>query len=173
MSKNLLASLVFGAAFLAAGHAAAQPPAPAPAPVADAIPFDIPYGTPIALENAKKVSDAAMAEAKKRNWKMAIAIVEPSGDLIYFQKMDGTMFASIKVSQGKARSAAIYRRPTKAFFDAMESGHPYVVTLEGMVGSEGGIPLVEGGKIIGAIGVSGGSGPQDGVIAKAGADTVK
>ena len=172
MLKNLLASLVFGASLLG-GHAVAQAPAPAPTPVPEAMSFDIPYGTPISLEHARKVADAAVGEARKRNWKMAVAIVEPSGDLVYFEKLDGTMFASAKVSQGKARSAALYRRPTQAFFDAMETGHPYVVTLEGMVASPGGIPLVENGRLIGAIGVSGGSGPQDAIVAKAGAETVK
>jgi glc operon protein GlcG len=170
MLKNLLTSIVFGAS-LFAGLATAQ--APAPAPIPDAMPFDIPYGTPIALEQAKKVGDAAMAEAKKRNWKMAIAVVDTNGDLVYFQKLDGTQVASVKISQGKARAAATFRRPTKAFFDAVESGHPYVMSLEGVVASEGGIPLVEGGKLIGAIGVSGGTGAQDGVVSKAGADTVK
>jgi uncharacterized protein GlcG (DUF336 family) len=145
----------------------------AQAQVPDAMPVYVPYGAPITLERAKKVADAAEAEARKRNWKMAIAIVEPSGDLVYYVKIDDTQYASAKVAVGKARSAAIYRRPTKAFFDAMESGHPYVATLEGMVGSEGGVLIVENGKLIGAIGVSGGSGAQDGVIAKAGADTVK
>jgi uncharacterized protein GlcG (DUF336 family) len=104
---------------------------------------------------------------------MAIAVVDPNGDLIYFQKMDGTQVASVKISQGKARSSAILRRPTQAFFEAMETGHPYVATLEGVVASPGGIPLVENGKLIGAIGVSGGAGAQDAVVAKAGADTVK
>lgn len=159
------------AALLFVGPAAAQ--APAPAPVPETMPFDIPYGTPISLERAKQVLDAAAAEAKKRNWKMAIAIVEPSGDLVYFQKMDGTQLASIKISQGKARAAATFRRSTKVFFDAMESGHPYVATLEGVVGSEGGMPIVENGRLIGAIGVSGGAGAQDGVVAKAGVDAMK
>jgi glc operon protein GlcG len=159
---------------LSCAFAQAQAPAPAPAPIPDAIPFDIPYGMPITLERAKKVAEAAAAEAKKRNWKMAIAIVSGSGDLVYFEKLDDTQLASVEVSQGKARTAATFRRPSKAFFDAMESGHPYVATLKsGIVASEGGIPLVENGKVIGAIGVSGGTAAQDGVIAKAGADTVK
>jgi uncharacterized protein GlcG (DUF336 family) len=147
--------------------------APAPAPVPDAMPFDIPYGTPISLDRAKQVAEAAMAEAKKRNWKMAIAIVGPAGEMVYFVKMDGTQHASYKIAEGKAHSAAIFRRPTKVFFDAMETGHPYIATLEGVVASDGGLPIVESGKIIGAIGISGGSGAQDGVIAKAGADSVK
>ena len=147
--------------------------APTPAAVADAMPFDVPYGTPISLERAKQVAEAAMAEAKKRNWKDAIAVVGPAGDLVYFVKMDGTQYASSKIAESKAHAAAIFRRPTKVFFDQMETGHPYIATLPGVVASDGGLPLVENGKVIGAIGISGGSGPQDGVIAKAGADSVK
>jgi glc operon protein GlcG len=147
--------------------------APAPAPVPDAMPFDIPYGTPISLERAKQVGDAAAAEAKKRNWKMAIAVVDPSGDLVYFVKLDGTAYSSAKIAEHKARSAAIFRRPTKVFFDAMESGHPYVMTLDGMIGADGGLPITESGKIIGGIGTSGGTGAQDAIVSKAGADSVK
>ncbi len=161
------------AALLLAVPVFAQAPAPTPAPIPDAIPFDIPYGTPISLERAKQVAEAAMAEAKKRNWKDAIAIVRTAGDLVYFVRMDGTQYASAKIAEHKAHAAAIFRRPTKTFFDAMESGHPYIATLDGVIASDGGLPLIEGGKLIGAIGVSGGTGPQDGVIAKAGADTVK
>jgi uncharacterized protein GlcG (DUF336 family) len=151
----------------------AQAPAAAPAPVPEAMPNYIPIGTPITLDQARKVAAAAEAEAKKRNWKMAIAIVEPTGELIYFQKMDDTQYASVKIAQSKARSAATFRRPTKVFFDAMESGHPYVATLDGMSGAEGGLPIVDGGKMIGAIGVSGGAGVQDSVVAKAGVDSVR
>jgi glc operon protein GlcG len=147
--------------------------APAPAPVPEAMPFDIPYGTPISLERAKSVAEAAMAEAKKRNWKDAIAVVGTAGDLVYFAKMDGTQYASGKIAEGKARAAAIFRRPTKTFFDAMESGHPYVATLEGVVASDGGMPIIENGKLIGAIGTSAGTGAQDGGVAKAGVDSVK
>ena len=173
MRKHLLLAIVAMSGLFLGAVAQAQTPPPAPAPIPDAIPFDIPYGMPIALERAKRAAEAAVAEAKKRNWKMAIAIVNPSGDLVYFEKMDDTQLASIDISQAKAKSAAIFRRPSKAFFDVIESGHPYVMTLKGMVGSEGGIPLIESGKVIGAIGVSGGTGAQDGVVAKAGADTVK
>jgi uncharacterized protein GlcG (DUF336 family) len=147
--------------------------AQAPAPVPDAMPFDIPYGTPISLERAKQVGDAAAAEAKKRNWKMAIAVVDPSGGLVYFVKLDGSAYSSAKIAEHKARSAAIFRRPTKVFFDAMESGHPYVMTLDGMIGADGGLPITESGKIIGGIGTSGGTGAQDAIVSKAGADTVK
>jgi uncharacterized protein GlcG (DUF336 family) len=105
---------------------------------------------------------------------MNIAVVDPNGDLIAFQRMDGAQIASVKISQGKAATAARYRRESEAFFKAMESGHPYVLTLDyALVASPGGIPLMEGGKIVGAIGCSGGTGSQDAVTCKAGAATVK
>ena len=142
--------------------------------VPEKMPFDIPYGTPIGYEKAIAAVNAAAAEAKKRNWKMNIAVVDPNGDLIAFQRMDGAQIASVKISQGKAATAARYRRESEAFFKAMESGHPYVLTLDyALVASPGGIPLMEGGKIIGAIGCSGGTGSQDAVTCKAGAETVK
>ncbi len=109
----------------------------------------------------------------KHNWKMNIAVVGPGGDLKYFERMDDAQLASVDISQDKARAAARFRRPTKAFFDAVESGHPFIMGLRCVVPSEGGFPLVEGGKLIGAIGCSGGTGAQDGVTCKAGADTVK
>ncbi len=159
----LLATAISGAAL-------AQQPA---APVPEQMPFDIPYGAPITIAHAKEVAAAAEAEAKKHNWKMNIAVVGPAGELIYFEKMDGAQLASIRISQDKAHAAAMFRRPTKAFFDAVEGGHPYIAFLRGVVPSEGGFPLVEGGKLIGAIGCSGGTGAQDGVTCKAGADSVK
>jgi uncharacterized protein GlcG (DUF336 family) len=146
---------------------------PAPAPVPEQMPFDIPYGMPIGLEQAKHVLAAAEAEAKKHNWKMNIAVVGPSGDLIAFEMMDGAQIASVQIAQDKAHAAATFRRETKAFFDAAESGHPYVMSLHGVVASPGGFPLVEGGKLIGAVGCSGGAGAQDAVTCKAGAETVK
>ena len=141
--------------------------------VPEQMPFDIPYGTPVTAEHAKQIAAAAEAEAKKHNWKMNIAVVGPAGELVYFEKMDGAQLASIQISQDKAHAAATFRRPTKAFFDAVEGGHVYISFLHGVVPSEGGFPLVENGKLIGAIGCSGGTGAQDGVTCKAGADTVK
>lgn len=169
MRKLLLNSLVVCAALVGGEmHAQAQ------APVSEAMPFDIPYGASITLERAKQVAAAAEAEAKKHKWKMAISIVDTNGDLVYFAKIDSTQVASIAIAQGKARTAARYRRPSLLFFQAMESGHPYVATLDpALVASPGGNPLVEGGKIIGAIGVSGGLGAQDDVVSQAGAATVK
>jgi glc operon protein GlcG len=140
----------------------------------DQMPFNIPYGTDITLERAKQLIAAAEAEGNKRGWKMNIAVVDTHGDLVHFSRMDGAQFASISISQGKARTAARYRRESRVFFNAYETGHPYVGTLDpGLVASPGGIPLIEGGKLIGAIGCSGGTGDQDAVICKVGADLVK
>lgn len=158
---------VFALAIAFAGTAVAQEQVP------EKMPFDTPYGMPISVEQAKKAAAVAEAEAKKHNWKMNIAVVGPAGELIYFEKMDGAQNASIQISQDKAVAAATYRRPTKAFFDAVEHGHPYIMSLRGVVASTGGIPLIEGGKLIGAIGCSGGTGAQDGATCQAGADTVK
>lgn len=138
------------------------------------MPFDIPIGAPVNYENAMKLVNAAAAEAKKRDWKMNIAVVDPNGDLIAFARMNGAQIASVTISQGKARTAARYRRPTEAFFKAFESGHGYVATLDPtLVASSGGFPLIENGKLIGAIGCSGGTGGQDAAVCKVGADIVK
>lgn len=161
----------------------AQTPAPAPAtppapPSAggtpDAMPFDIPYGVSIGLERAKQVMAAAEAEGKKRNWKMNIAVVDTNGELVHFSRMEGAQIASGTISVGKARTAARFRRESRLFYNAYETGHPYVSTLDPtLVASPGGFPLVEGGKLIGAVGCSGGTGDQDAVICKAGAEVVK
>ena len=134
-----------------------------------------PYGLSINLEAAKKVTASAIAEARKNNWAMAIAIVDVGGALVYFEKMDGTQTGSVRVAIGKARSAVLFKRPTKAFQDALAAGgeNLRILRLEGAVPMEGGLPLLMDGKIVGAIGVSGGTPQQDGVVAKAGADTVK
>ena len=133
------------------------------------------YGAPISLENAKKAAAAALAEARKNNWIMAVAITDIAGDLVYFEKMDAAQTGGINVAIGKARSAALFKRPTKAFQDVLAAGGDglRVLRLEGAVPVEGGIPLVRDGKIVGAIGLSGASAPQDGQCAKAGAEAVK
>jgi glc operon protein GlcG len=134
-----------------------------------------PYGVPISVESAKKAAAAALAEAVKNHWTMAVAIVDPNGTLIYYEKMDNTQIGSAQVSINKARSAALYKRPTKALQDALASGGAglRVMALEGAVPVEGGVPLVSNGKIIGAIGVSGDASDHDGICAQAGAATVK
>ncbi len=160
-------------ALLTSAPAFAQPsPTPALDVIPEAMPFDVPYGQPISLERAQSVAAAAMAEAKKRNWKMNVTVVDPNGDLLAFGRMDGAQLASIEISQHKARVAARYRRITKLFENGVQSGLTYQLTLDGMIASRGGIPLVEGGKIIGAIGVSGGAGSQDEVCATAGAAVI-
>lgn len=134
-----------------------------------------PYGPAISLENARKAAAPALAEAVRNNWTMVVAIVGPAGTLVYYEKMDNTQIGSAEVAIDKARSAALFKRPTKAFQDAVAAGGDglRVLGLKGAVPIEGGIPLVMDGKIVGAIGVSGGTSAQDGQCAKAGAETVK
>jgi uncharacterized protein GlcG (DUF336 family) len=133
-----------------------------------------PYGPPIALEAAKKVAAPAVAEASRNNWAMAVAVVDGAGDLVYFERMDATQAGSVLIAIGKARSAARFKRPTKAFQDMLAGGGDgwRVLGLEGAVPVEGGVPIVIDGKIVGAIGVSGGTSAQDGQCAGAGADAV-
>jgi uncharacterized protein GlcG (DUF336 family) len=134
-----------------------------------------PYGVSITDDAAKKIAVLSIAEARKNNWKMAIAIVDISGDLVYFEKIDGTQAASVQIAQDKARSAARFKRPTKALQDVLAAGGAglRLLALEGAVPVEGGLPIIMDGKIVGAIGASGGSSEQDGQTAKAGADSVK
>jgi glc operon protein GlcG len=170
MRNQALTGFVFAAALLAAGVAQAQAPQPPNLDaIPDAMPFNVPYGMPIDAERAEQLIQAAVAEAKKRGWPMNVSVVDPSGNLIAFERMDGAQLASIDISQHKARTAARFRRETKLFESAVQNGVNYIVTLDDVIASRGGIPLVEGGKLIGAIGCSGGTGSQDEVIAKAGA----
>jgi uncharacterized protein GlcG (DUF336 family) len=144
--------------------AAVAPAAPAPD-----------YGAPIGIENAKKAARIAIAEAKKNNWTMAVAIVDGGGNLVYFEKMDDTQIGSIQVAQDKARSSALFKRPTKAFQDGVAAGGAglRLLKLSGGMPIEGGVPLIMAGKIVGAIGVSGGTSEQDGVCAQAASVGVK
>ena len=133
------------------------------------------YGPSIMAEQAKTIAAAAIAEARKNQWTMAIAIVDTAGDLVYFERMDHTQVGSVDIAQAKARSAARFKRPTKAFQDALAAGGEgwRILSLEGAVAVEGGIPLMSGGKIVGAIGASGGTSQQDGVVAQAGVAALK
>ncbi|ABF43028.1 protein of unknown function DUF336 [Candidatus Koribacter versatilis Ellin345] len=141
--------------------------------IPDQIPFDIPYGSPISLDRALAVINAAVAEAKKRNWKMNIAVVDSGGNLVAFQRMDGAMLASIQIAEHKARAGATFRRETKVFEDGIQLMHlNYLLAFDGVIASRGGIPLVEHGAIIGAIGSSGGTDSQDEVVSKAGAAVI-
>ena len=178
MRRNSLAILAACAAVTICGQVQAQQPAAAPAAVPDQMPFDIPYGNSITADRAADVVKAIVAEATKspRNWKFAISVVDTHGELVYFYKMDNTQQGSVVISQNKARTAARYRRPTQIFNNAMQTpAGAYIATLESPspTASPGGIPLVEGGKIIGAVGCSGATGDQDAIACKAGADTVK
>jgi uncharacterized protein GlcG (DUF336 family) len=147
--------------------AAAQAPTSAPPPPP-------PYGPPITLEDAKKAAAAAVAEVPKiGSAPDAIAIVDHGGFLVYFERMENTQLGSVEIAIEKARAAALFRRPTKAFEDALAGGRTAILAIHGAVALEGGLPLISGGKLIGAIGASGGTASQDGQVAKAGADAVK
>ena len=134
-----------------------------------------PYGTAINLESARKVATAAIAEARKNQWNMAIAIVDPAGELVYFEKLDGTQAASINIAIDKARSSARFKRPTKALQDVLATGGAglRMLALDGAVPVEGGVPILMDAKIVGAIGVSGGTSQQDTEVATAAAAAVK
>ena len=133
------------------------------------------YGTSINAETAKKVAAPALAEARKNQWAMAVAIVDTAGDLVYFEKMDDTQVGSVEVAIAKARSAARFKRPTKALQDALAAGGDglRILGLSGAVPVEGGVPILMDGKIVGAIGVSGVLSGQDSQIARAAIDALK
>ena len=172
MRNRILTLVAIGAALLA-GQAVAQPPNPLDA-IPDKMPFDIPYGAPVSLEQADALINAAIAESKKRGWKMNVAVVDSGGNLVAFKRMDNAQLASISIAEHKARAAAKYRRETKIFENAIQlSTFHYITTLDDVIASRGGIPLVEGGKLIGAIGCSGGTGSQDEAVCKAGAASLK
>jgi uncharacterized protein GlcG (DUF336 family) len=140
--------------------------------VPEKIPFDVPYGPPISLDRAQAAINAAVADAGKRDWKMNVAVVDSGGNLVAFQRMDGAMLASIQIAEHKARAAATFRRETKVFENGIQVNNlNYLMTLDGIVASRGGIPLVEDGKLIGAIGCSTDS--QDEVVGRAGAAVIK
>ena len=134
-----------------------------------------PLGGPVSLENARKAAAPALAEAEKNHWTVAVAVVDTGGNLIYYEKMDNTQIGSANLAIEKARTAALFKRPTKAFQDVLAGGGDgqRILTLKGVVAIEGGIPLVMDGKIVGAIGVSGATSAQDAQCAKAGADVLK
>jgi len=174
MRSQILASLLIGTAMLIGTEVQAQQPAP---PNLDAIPekmpFANPYGAPVGAAKAQQLIQAAADEATKKGWPMNIAVVDSGGSLVAFLRMDGAQLASIAISEHKARVAVKFRRPTKAFEDAVvKGGLNYILTLDDVIASRGGIPLVEDGKIIGAIGCSGGTGSQDEAICTVGAAVV-
>ena len=168
--------VMLGATMLGFNETQAQQPA-ASNPldtIPEKMPFYIPYGTPVTLERAEAAIETTVAEAKKRDWKLNVAVVDSGGNLVAFQRMDGAQLASIQISEHKARAAAQFRRETKVFENGIQvNSLNYLSTLDGVIASRGGIPLVEGGKLVGAIGCSGGTGSQDEVACKAGAAIFK
>jgi uncharacterized protein GlcG (DUF336 family) len=126
------------------------------------------YGTPVNTATAKKIAAAVLAECQKNSWNVAVAVVDPHGALLYFERMEDTQWASNDIAIGKARSAATYRRPTRAFADAINKGSPSTATLGAIYASPGGVPIFVDGKVTGAVGVSGVTGDQDEQCAKAG-----
>ncbi len=163
---------------VALGVSASRAQQAAPANPLDAVPekmpFDVPYGAPIVLERALAAIAAAVAEARKHDWKLNVAVVDSGGNLVAFERMDGAQLASIQIAEHKARTAAMFRRETKVFENGIQqSNYNYILTLDGVIGSRGGIPLLEAGKLIGAIGCSGGSGSQDEVACTAGVTALK
>jgi uncharacterized protein GlcG (DUF336 family) len=174
MRRQILTSLLAGAAVLVATGLRAQQPAP---PNLDAVPEKMPfsnaYGPPVSAQRANSLIQAAAAEADKRGWAMNISVVDSGGNLVAFLRMDNAQLASIAISEHKARAAVRYRRPTKAFEDAVQKfDFKYILTLDDVIASRGGIPLIEDGKIIGALGCSGGTGSQDEATCTAGAALV-
>ena len=158
------AALLLGGAVYAQQQPAApaSPPPPPPA-----------YGAPITLQQAKAAVAAAEAEMTKNGWNLVIAVVGPTGELIYLQKADLAAYASVDIAQDKARTSALFRVPTKAYMDRLANGETFILRLTGATPVAGGIPIVVGGKLIGAIGLSGGTSAQDHQVAQAGASAVK
>jgi len=163
-----LSLVVVTVVLLASLPVAAQQPVAPPPP-------QIPYGTPISLEQAKKAVAAAEAESRKNHWNMVIAVLDTGGHLVMLERMDGVQLGSIGAAEDKAYSAVMYRRPTKVFQDLVAQGGANIrlLGLRGASVLEGGIPIIAGGQLIGAIGVSGHTSEQDAQVAKAGADALK
>jgi glc operon protein GlcG len=170
MKLSPFAAALVTAGVLIAGRVQAQ--APDLNAIPDKMPFNIPYGPTISVERSQAVIAAGIAEAKKRGWEMNIAVVDQHGDLKAFARMDDAQLASISIAEHKARTAARYRRETRLFEDLVMKGVASIPTLDDVIASRGGIPLVDGGKLIGAVGCSGGTGSQDEAICKVAAALV-
>jgi uncharacterized protein GlcG (DUF336 family) len=158
------------------GVACAEEAAPVANPldvIPEKMPFSTPYGAPIPLARAQAAIAAAMAEAEKRGWALNVAVVDSGANLVAFARMDGAQLGSIAVSEHKARASVKFRRPTKAFEESIQKNdYKYQLTLDDIIASRGGIPLIEDGKLIGGIGCSGGTSSQDEAACKVGAATI-
>jgi glc operon protein GlcG len=170
--KRLLFAAI--AATLTASVSAQQPAQPNPRDaVPDKMPNDIPYGAPISLDRAQAAINAAVAESKKRGWKLNIAVMDSGANLVAFARMDGAQIGSVAIAEHKARAAVKYRRETKTFESGVQEGNlHYLLTLDDIIASRGGIPIIDNGQMIGAVGCSGGTGSQDEVVCKAGVDAL-
>jgi glc operon protein GlcG len=176
MKIRTWSALVLAAALLASGQVKAQqPPAAGQNPmdvVPEKMPFNTPYGPPISLEKAQAAIQAALAEANKRGWQLNVAVVDSGGNLVTFARMDGAQLASIAIAEHKARVAVKFRRSTKLLEEAIQKGTLYIATIDDVIAVRGGIPLIEDGKLIGAVGCSGGTASQDEAVCTAGAATI-
>ena len=177
MRLRTLIVVLFGTALLVAGEGNAQKAAaPAANPldvIPDKMPFNTPYGAPISMRRAEALIQAALAEANKRGWQMNVAVVDSGANLVTFTRMDGAQIASIPIAEHKARVSVKYRRPTRVFEDSVQKlGYTYLLTLDDIIASRGGIPLIEDGKIIGGIGCSGGTSSQDEEVCTVAAATI-
>jgi uncharacterized protein GlcG (DUF336 family) len=174
--RQLRSALIAVSTLLSCGAAIAQQAAPVPYPldaIPEKMPFATPYGAPISLARAQEAIAAAKAEAEKHGWPVNIAVVDSGANLVAFARMDGAQIASIAIAEHKARASATFRRPTRVFEEGLQKlDYKYIMTLDGSIASRGGIPLIEDGKLIGAIGCSGGTGSQDEVACTAGAATI-
>jgi glc operon protein GlcG len=173
LATSILAALALIGAEVGTAADQGEPPANPLDVIPDKMPFNTPYGAPISLQRAEALTQAAVAEATKRGWQLNIAVVDSGANLVAFVRMDGAQLASIAVSEHKARAAVKFRRPTKAFEDAIQkSDAKFIMTIDDVVASRGGIPLIDAGKIIGGIGCSGGTGSQDEAVCAAAAATI-
>jgi glc operon protein GlcG len=161
-TRTALCALTSAALILGAQAWGQAPAAPNPDAIPPSMPYNTPYGPPIGAQRAQQLIAAASAAATRRGWAMNIAVYDSGANLVAFMRMDGAQLASIAIAQHKARTAVEYRRPTRVFDDAVTRSHlNYVLSLDDVIASRGGIPLIEHGRIIGAIGCSGGTGSQD------------
>jgi glc operon protein GlcG len=176
MRLRALTAILLGGLALASSAAFAQTTPPVSNPldaIPEKMPFNVPYGAPISADRAQAVIQATLAEANKRGWPLNIAVVDSGANLVSFLRMDGAQLASIAISEHKARTAVKFRRPTRAFEDAVQkSDYKYILTLDDVIASRGGIPLIEDGKLIGAVGCSGATGSQDEAACTIGASVV-
>ena len=175
MRAIIQAAILAGLAVVS-GAACAEEAAPTPNPldvIPDKMPFSVPYGPPISLARAQAAIAAAVSEAEKRGWALNVAVFDSGANLVAFERMDGALLASIAIAQHKARAAVKFRRPTRAFEESIQKNdYKYQLTLDDIIASRGGIPLIEDGKLIGAIGCSGGASSQDEAACLVGAGTI-